>query len=211
MSEYDAVVVGGGPNGLAAALRLAEAGWSVCLLEAADEVGGGARTLECTLPGFRHDFGAAFLPLTVLAPAITGRDLGAHGLRFLHAPLPAAHPFQGNQAIVLARSAAETAASIDKLHPGDGAGSAASSPPWASCACCSRAPPWSRGGSSRSRPGRSWWDRRCTPTSPRRRRGPGCTRCCSTCSGSGTACRWRRAALARSAPPWRPRCATPAA
>ncbi len=121
MSEYDAVVVGGGPNGLAAALRLAEAGWSVCLLEAADEVGGGARTLECTLPGFRHDFGAAFLPLTVLAPAITGRDLGAYGLRFLHAPLPAAHPFQGNQAIVLARSAAETAASIDKLHPGDGA------------------------------------------------------------------------------------------
>ncbi len=120
MSEYDAVVVGGGPNGLAAALRLAEAGWSVCLLEAADEVGGGARTIECTLPGFRHDFGAAFLPLTALAPAIAGRDLGAYGLRLLHAPLPAAHPFQGNQAIALSRSAAETAASVDKLHPGDG-------------------------------------------------------------------------------------------
>ncbi len=120
MPAYDAVVVGAGSNGLAAALRLAEAGWSVCLLEARDEVGGAARTVESTLPGFRHDFGAAFLPLARLSPAIAGRDLGAYGLRFLHAPLPAAHPFPGNQAAALARTAAETAASIDKLHHGDG-------------------------------------------------------------------------------------------
>ncbi len=121
MSEYDAIVVGGGPNGLAAALRLAEAGWSVCLLEASDEIGGGARTGEVTLPGFRHDFGAAFLPMATVAPAISGRDLGSYGLRLLHAPLPAAHPFPGNQAIALGRSPAETAASIDKVHLGDGA------------------------------------------------------------------------------------------
>ena len=120
MSEYDAIVAGGGPNGLAAAVRLAEAGWSVCLLEASDEIGGGARTIEATLPGFRHDVGAAFLPLAMVAPAFTGRDLGGYGLRLLHAPLPSAHPFPGNQAIALARSPEATAASIDKVHLGDG-------------------------------------------------------------------------------------------
>jgi phytoene dehydrogenase-like protein len=121
MADYDAIVAGGGPNGLAAALRLAEAGWSVCLVEAGQEVGGAARTLESTLPGFRHDFGAAFLPLAMVAPALTGRDLAAHGLRLLHAPLPAAHPFPGNRAIALGRSRSATAASIDKVHLGDGA------------------------------------------------------------------------------------------
>jgi phytoene dehydrogenase-like protein len=121
MADYDAIVCGGGPNGLAAAIRLAEAGWSVGLLEANDELGGAARTLESTLPGFRHDFGAAFFPLVGAAPSIVGRDLAPYGLRFVHAPLPAAHPFPGNQAIALGRSAAETAASIDKVHLGDGA------------------------------------------------------------------------------------------
>jgi phytoene dehydrogenase-like protein len=121
MADYDAIVCGGGSNGLAAAIRLSEAGWSVCLLEANDELGGAARTLESTLPGFKHDFGAAFFPLIGAAPSIVGRDLAPYGLRFVHAPLPAAHPFPGNQAIVLGRSASETAASIDKVHLGDGA------------------------------------------------------------------------------------------
>ena len=121
MADYDAIVCGGGPNGLAAAIRLAEAGWSVCLFEANDEVGGAARTLECTLPGFRHDFGAAFFPLVGAAPSVVGRDLAPYGLRFVHAPLPAAHPFPGNRAIALGHSAAETGASIDKVHLGDGA------------------------------------------------------------------------------------------
>jgi phytoene dehydrogenase-like protein len=121
MADYDAVVCGGGPNGLAAAIRLAEGGWSVCLFEANDEVGGAARTLGCTVPGFRHDFGAAFFPLVGAAPSVVGRDLAPYGLRFVHAPLPAAHPFPGNRAIALGRSAAETGASIDKVHLGDGA------------------------------------------------------------------------------------------
>src|ERR687889_703752 len=121
MADYDAIVCGGGTNGLAAAIRLAEAGWSVCLLEANDGLGGAARTLESTLPGFKHDFGAAFFPLVAPSPSIIGRDLAPYGLRFVHAPVPAAHPFPGNQAIALGRSAAETAASIDKVHLGDGA------------------------------------------------------------------------------------------
>src|ERR687893_558767 len=115
------MVGGGGSNGLAAAIRLAEAGWSVCLLEANDDLGGAARTVESTLPGFKHDFGAAFFPLVAPSPSIVGRDLAPYGLRFVHAPVPAAHPFPGNQAIALGRSAIETAASIDKVHLGDGA------------------------------------------------------------------------------------------
>src|SRR6266545_3391071 len=98
MADYDAIVCGGGPNGLAAAIRL---------FEANDDVGGAARTLECTVPGFRHDFGAAFFPLVGAAPSVVGRDLAPYGLRFVHAPLPAAHPFPGNRAIALGRSAAE--------------------------------------------------------------------------------------------------------
>jgi phytoene dehydrogenase-like protein len=119
MADFDAVIAGGGPNGLAAALRLAEVGWSVCLVEANQEVGGSARTLECTLPGFRHDLGAGFLPLAMVAPAITGRDLGAFGLQFRHPVLPAAHPLPGGRAIALGRSVSETAASIGRIDPGD--------------------------------------------------------------------------------------------
>jgi len=121
MADYDAIVCGGGSNGLAAAIRLAEAGWSVCLLEANQDLGGAARTLESTLPGFKHDFGAAFFPLVAPSPSIIGQDLGPYGLRFVHARVPAAHPFPGNQAIALGRSAIETASSIDKVHLGDGA------------------------------------------------------------------------------------------
>ena len=121
MADFDAVVVGGGPNGLAAALRLAEAGWSTCLIEAAGEVGGAARTLEVTLPGFRHDLGPAFFPLAATSPAFEGRDLERYGLRWRHAPLPAAHPFPSEQAIALGRTAPETAAFIDAVAPGDGA------------------------------------------------------------------------------------------
>ena len=121
MGDFDAVVAGGGPNGLAAALRLAEAGWSVCLLEANPDVGGSARTIECTLPGFRHDLGAGFLALAMVSPAIAGRDLAAFGLRFRHAPVPAAHPLPGGRAIALGRTATEAAASVERVNRGDAA------------------------------------------------------------------------------------------
>jgi phytoene dehydrogenase-like protein len=121
MGDFDAVVAGGGPNGLAAALRLAEAGWSVCLLEANQGVGGSARTVECTLPGFRHDLGAGFLALAMISPAIAGRDLARFGLRFRHAPVPAAHPLPGGRAITLDRTATETAASIGRINRDDAA------------------------------------------------------------------------------------------
>ena len=120
MADFDAIVVGAGSNGLAAALRLAEAGWSVCVLEASDEIGGAARTVECTLPGFRHDFGAAFFPLVAQSPAIAGRDLSRFGLEYLSAPLTAAHPFPGGRAIAYGPTVDETAAWFDKVHPGDG-------------------------------------------------------------------------------------------
>jgi phytoene dehydrogenase-like protein len=120
VAEYDAIVAGSGPNGLAAALRLAEAGWTVCVLEASDRIGGGAATIEATLPGFKHDLGAAFFPMAALSPALGGRDLAPYGLRLLHAPLAAAHPFPGNRAVALGADVEETAASLDKVHPGDG-------------------------------------------------------------------------------------------
>src|SRR5829696_9535840 len=117
--DVDAMVAGGGPNRLAAAVRLAEAGWSVCLVEANQDIGGSARTLECILPGFRHDLGAGFLALAMVSPATAGRDLARFGLRFCHAPLPAAHPLPGGRAIALGRSVSETAASIGRIDPGD--------------------------------------------------------------------------------------------
>jgi phytoene dehydrogenase-like protein len=121
VADFDAVVAGGGPNGLAAALRLAESGWSVCVVDANDELGGAARTLECTLPGFRHDLGAGFLPMLPSSPAFAGRDLARYGLRLLHAPLAAAHPVPGG-AFRIGPTVEDTAASIDALCPGDGAG-----------------------------------------------------------------------------------------
>jgi phytoene dehydrogenase-like protein len=77
--------------------------------------------VECTLPGFRHDLGAGFLALAMVSPAIAGRDLAALGLRFRHAPVPAAHPLPGGRAIALGRSASDTAASVGRINRGDAA------------------------------------------------------------------------------------------
>lgn len=114
----DAVVVGAGPNGLTAAVELARRGFSVAVFEARDTVGGGARTEELTLPGFRHDPCSAAHPLGVNSPAFRALPLERHGLRWLHPELPMAHPFPDGTAAVLARSVAETAASFGPRDAG---------------------------------------------------------------------------------------------
>ncbi|HEY8092908.1 MAG TPA: NAD(P)/FAD-dependent oxidoreductase, partial [Acidimicrobiales bacterium] len=109
---HDAVVVGAGPNGLAAAITLAQAGRSVLVLEAADTAGGGTRSAELTLPGFVHDVCSAVHPLAVGSPFLSGLPLERHGLRWLQPEIPLAHPLDGGRAAVLHRSVDETAAGL---------------------------------------------------------------------------------------------------
>ena len=114
---FDAVVVGAGPNGLAAAITLARAGRSVRVYESAPTAGGGARTQELTLPGFRHDVCSAILPLAVASPFFRTVDLAARGVEFIHPDAPFAQPLDGGRAAVLERSVSATA---DGLGPLDG-------------------------------------------------------------------------------------------
>ena len=111
--SLDAIVVGSGPNGLAAALTLARAGRSVRVYEAAPTIGGGTRTQELTLPGFRHDVCSTILPLSVASPFFQSVDLAAHGVELVYPDAPVAHPLDGGRAVVLERSFQATAASID--------------------------------------------------------------------------------------------------
>ena len=106
--ERNAVVVGAGPNGLAAAITLAQAGWSVEVFEAAETVGGGARSAALTLPGFVHDVCSAIHPFAAGSPLLARLPLAQHGLEWIHPPLPLAHPFDDGTAAVLARSYEET-------------------------------------------------------------------------------------------------------
>ncbi|MBW5423681.1 FAD-dependent oxidoreductase [Streptomyces sp. BG9H] len=117
-SMLDAVIVGAGPNGLTAAVELARRGFSVAVFEANATVGGGARTEELTLPGFRHDPCSAAHPLGINSPAFRAMPLERYGLEWLHAPLPMAHPFPDGSAAVLSRSVAETAASFGPRDAG---------------------------------------------------------------------------------------------
>jgi len=109
MSQVDAIVVGSGPNGLAAAITLAEQGRSVHVVEASDRVGGGTRTAELTLPGFRHDVCSAIHPLAVVSEVFRSAPLGDFGLEWIDPAIPLAHPISGGQAACLRRSLAETA------------------------------------------------------------------------------------------------------
>lgn len=98
-----AVVVGSGPNGLAAAITLAQAGLEVEVFEAESEPGGGARTMELTLPGFQHDFGSAVHPMAAGSPFFASLPLREHELEWIHFPAPVAHPLDDGTAVVLER------------------------------------------------------------------------------------------------------------
>jgi phytoene dehydrogenase-like protein len=112
MSGPDAIVVGAGPNGLAAALTLAEAGLSVQVFEGAQTAGGGCRTAELTLPGFTHDVCAAVHPLAAASPFFRDRDLAARGVHLLTPTVAVAHPLDGGRAGAISGSVAQTAARL---------------------------------------------------------------------------------------------------
>ena len=112
--DYDAVVVGSGPNGLSAAIRLQQAGLSVLVLEGKETIGGGTRSAELTLPGFTHDICSAIHPLAAGSPFFKTLPLADHGLEFIYPPLAAAHPFDDGSAAVLTKSIEDTARSLGK-------------------------------------------------------------------------------------------------
>lgn len=115
--DYDAIVVGAGPNGLAAAIALRQQGLSVLVVEGASTIGGGLRSAELTLPGFHHDICSAVHPMALASPFLQSLPLAEHGLSFLHSPVAAAHPFDDGSAAILLPSIAETVAGLAEDGP----------------------------------------------------------------------------------------------
>ena len=115
-ASIDAVVVGAGPNGLAAAVTLARAGLSVTVVEAAEQIGGGTRTAELTVPGVRHDICSAVHPLAASSPFFGSLPLAEHGLEWRWPAVDLAHPLDGGAAVSMVRSIDDTVAELD----GDG-------------------------------------------------------------------------------------------
>lgn len=113
-SSYDAIVIGSGPNGFAAAVTLAEAGLGVLILEANETIGGGARSAELTLPGFLHDSCSAIHPLALSSPFFRRIPLAKYGLEFIQPPASVAHPVTENSAVLLKNSFAETVETLDE-------------------------------------------------------------------------------------------------
>ena len=110
--DFDAAIVGSGPNGLAAAILLAQRGLKVIVLEGSARLGGSARTAELTLPGFRHDEGAAILPLATASPFFASLPLSQFGLKWINPPAALAHPFDDGTAALLTNSIEETGTTL---------------------------------------------------------------------------------------------------
>ena len=113
-SEYDAVVVGSGPNGLACAIELARNKLSVVVIEKSELAGGGLKTLELTEPGFFHDVCSSGYPLAVASPFLKNLPLADHGLNWIYSPAEVAHPFADGTVALLKRSVQETAKAFPK-------------------------------------------------------------------------------------------------
>lgn len=116
----DAVVIGAGPNGLVAAIALADAGWDVLLLEANDDVGGAVRSAQVTAPGFGTDMFSAFYPLAAASRVIQDLELGSHGLTWVQADRVLAHALPDGRAAVLEHDPDRTAAGLEEFGAGDG-------------------------------------------------------------------------------------------
>ncbi len=112
MKIYDVVVIGSGPNGLAAAIALAQNGLKVLVVEASKTIGGGTRTAELTLPGFYHDVCSAVHPLAVLSPFLKSLPLQDYGLEWLFPEVSVAHPLDDGPAVLLQKSIEDTAADL---------------------------------------------------------------------------------------------------
>src|SRR5215471_9335518 len=108
-TDYDAIVVGSGPNGLAAAITLQQAGHSVLLVEAKRTIGGGLRSERLTLPGFVHDVCSAIHPMAASSPFFKTLPLERHGLEFINPPISLAHPFDDGTAAIFHQSLDVTA------------------------------------------------------------------------------------------------------
>ena len=113
-TDFDAVVVGSGPNGLAAAITLQQKGLRVLLVEAKRTIGGGMRSAELTLPGFTHDICSSVHPLAAGSPFFTTLPLHEHGLEFIYPPVAAAHPFNDGTAAILAGTVEDTALGLGR-------------------------------------------------------------------------------------------------
>jgi phytoene dehydrogenase-like protein len=110
---YDAVVVGSGPNGLAAAITIARSGRSVAVLESQPTIGGGVRSANLTAPGFTHDVCSAVYPLAIGSPFLRQLPLDQHGLQWIQPPAPLAHPMDDGTAVMLERSVDATCENLD--------------------------------------------------------------------------------------------------